>query len=154
MVLAGRRTARERWPRRAGRPPYPPAPACASRRAQPSVRELLNPFAFVGLGDEEVALRIDGEIVGAVELPGPVAGATEGADDFQRLSAQNVHLLIGSVDDDEKRLLRIDREPDVPHRSAAERLLRDEHFLNEGAVLPKDLQAIVRTIADVYEPIA
>jgi hypothetical protein len=91
--------------------------------AQPSVRELLHPLAFVRLGDEEVALRIDREIVGAVELARPSGRAAEGADNLQRLPAQDVDLLIGSVDDDEKRLFRIDGEPDVPHRSAAERVL-------------------------------
>src|SRR5438128_9077345 len=101
--------------------------------------EFLNAFAFVGLGDEEIAARIGRQIVRAVELARPVPRAAERVDDFERVPPHDVYLLIRAVDHDEKRLVRIVREGDVPHRSAAERILRDELLLDEAAVLSKHL---------------
>ena len=83
-----------------------------------------------------------------------MAGAAEGAHHLQRFAIEDVDLLIRTVGHDEERLIRIDREADVPDRSAAERLLRDEGFLHERPVLAEHLHAIVRAIADVDESVA
>src|SRR5437762_1079325 len=107
------------------------------------MREFLDALPLVGLGDEEIAAGIDGEIVRAVELSSPVAGAAERADHCERLPIEHVDLLVGAVGHDQELLLRVGREADVPHRSAAERLLRNEDFTHEGSVLVEDLDAIV-----------
>src|SRR5262249_44820301 len=113
------------------------------------VGELLNPLAFVGLGDEEVTARVDGEIVRAVELARPVSRAPERRDHLERLATQDVDLLVRAVDHDGEPLRGVGREADVPYRSAAEGLLRDERFLDERSVGLEDLQPVVRAIADV-----
>jgi hypothetical protein len=82
-----------------------------------------------------------------------MAGAAEGTEQLQRISIENIHLLVGSIDHERKLLLRIHRKADVPHRSAAERLFREEGFLNERAILSKDLKAIVGAVADIHEAI-
>src|SRR2546428_780691 len=64
---------------------------------QAEVRELLDAFAFVRFGDEEVALRIDGEVVRAVELASPVPRTAEFADHLQRLPLEDVDALIRAV---------------------------------------------------------
>src|SRR5437870_10377377 len=121
--------------------------------AQAEVRELLHAFAFVRFGDEEVALRIDREVVRAVELAGPVPRPAEFTDHPQRLPLEDVDALIRAVGNDEKRLPRIGREADVPDRPAAEGLTGDHDLADERAILPKNLNAIVRAIADVDEAV-
>src|SRR6185295_17984609 len=54
-----------------------------SSSAAAHVGELLDALALVGLGNKEVALRIDREVVRAVELSSPVAGGSEGAHDVE-----------------------------------------------------------------------
>src|SRR5207237_10577945 len=59
-----------------------------------SVPELLDALALVGFGDEQIAARVRGDVVLAVELAGPVSAAAERVDDLQRFMAQDVRLLI------------------------------------------------------------
>jgi len=118
------------------------------------VNEPLNALAFVGLSNEEVAFRIDGEIMRAVELSGPVPSVPERFDDSQRAAFENVDLLVGAIDDEREPLIRIGREADVPHRSAAEGLLRDEGLPDERAFLRENLQPVVRPVAHIDQTIA
>src|SRR5262245_29357821 len=74
---------------------------------QAGVAELLYSFAFIGFGDEEIALRVHREIVRAVELSGPVAVPSERAHDFKRLAIEDVDELVRAVVDEEIRLLRV-----------------------------------------------
>src|SRR5262249_60543263 len=71
----------------------------------------------------------------------------------ERLATQDVDLLVRAVDHDGEPLRGVGREADVPYRSAAEGLLRDERFLDERSVGLEDLQPVVRAIADVDEPV-
>ena len=57
------------------------------------------------------------------------------------------------VVDEQECLLRVGGEADVPDRSAAERVLRDHDLTNEAAVFREHLQAVVRSIAHVDEPV-
>src|SRR5260370_31759660 len=93
--------------------------------------------------DEQVALRIDGEVVGAVELSGPVAGTSEGAHHLEGIALEHMHLLVGAVGNEQELLTRIDGESDVPHRSAAERVLRHEGLLDERALSAKYLEPVI-----------
>src|SRR5581483_2081844 len=115
--------------------------------------ELLNALSLVRFGHEHVAHRVDGETVCAVELAGPVAGAAEGTDEGQRGSLEHVHTLIGAVGDEYEPLFGIDGEADVPHRAAAECPARDECLAHERAVLPEDLNPVVRPVAHVYQTV-
>src|SRR5207247_7754967 len=112
------------------------------------VDEFLDPLPLIRLGDEQIPLRVHREVVRAVKLPGPVPGASEGADDLQRLSIEDVYQLVRPVVNEQECLLGVGGEADVPHRSASERVLGDHDFAYEAAVLPEHLQAIVRAVAD------
>src|SRR6267143_6746337 len=129
--------------------------ACSmpSSSTRTRVRELLDALALVRFGNKKVALRVDGQVVGAVELPSPTTGAAKRADDLQRLAVEDIDLLIGAVGHDQERLFRIDGKPDVPHRATAERVLRDERFAHERPIFPEDLNPIVRAIAHVNQTI-
>src|SRR6266849_526567 len=83
--------------------------------AHSHVREFLQALPLVRLRDEQVALRIDGEVVGAVELSGPVAGTSEGAHHLEGIALEHMHLLVGAVGNEQELLTRIDGESDVPH---------------------------------------
>ena len=89
----------------------------------------------------------------AVELARPVASAAKLPDDAKRLPIEDVDALIGAVGYDQKLLLGIDAEPDVPYRAAAERLLGDHDLLHERSILAEDLDPIVGAIAHVDEAV-
>src|SRR5688572_23355202 len=110
------------------------------RRSETCKREFLHALSFVGLRDEQVTFRVHSEVVRAVELPGPPPRAAKGADDLERLSIEDIDELVRAVVDEQKRLARIAGEPDVPHRTASERLLRDNLFTHERAVFSEHLQ--------------
>src|SRR6185295_4185110 len=69
----------------------------SSSSATGRVEEFLDALAFIGLGNKEVALRIDREVVRAVELSSPVSGAAEGAHHLERLPIEDIDLLIRAV---------------------------------------------------------
>jgi len=89
-----------------------------------SERELLHALAFVGLGDEQVALRIHREVVRAVETARP-RRRRRTWHDRERLPPQHVDLPDGAVDDNQERL-RGSIENPRPTPIRPERGLRDE----------------------------
>src|SRR5215467_15727670 len=76
--------------------------------AGPNLNKLLHALPFISFCDEEVAFRVYGEVVRAVELSCPVAGSTKRAKNVQRLPIEDIDLLVGSVDHERKLLLWID----------------------------------------------
>src|SRR5579864_7800583 len=93
--------------------------------------EPLHALAFVRFPDEEIAAGIRGHDVCAVEVTGLMAGVSEGPHDFEGRPADEVDLLIGPVDHDEKRLVAVRGEDEIPDRPAAEGFLGDKSFLDE-----------------------
>jgi hypothetical protein len=75
--------------------------------AQTLVGELLDALALVRLGAIEVALRVRGDAVDAIELPRLAAAVAEAEKLFQRVAAKHVNLHVPAVRDVEVRLLRI-----------------------------------------------
>src|SRR5689334_6828063 len=61
-------------------------------RAHALVHELLHPLALVGLGRIQVALRVDGDAVHAVELPGLAAAVAEARHLLQSVAQHHAHL--------------------------------------------------------------
>src|SRR5215831_19990627 len=76
--------------------------------AGPDLNKLLHALPFISFRDEEVAFRVYGEVVRAVELSCPVAGSAKRAKNVQRLPIEDIDLLVGSVDHERKLLLWID----------------------------------------------
>ena len=66
---------------------------------EPDIDEFLDALAFVGLGDEDISLGIDREIVRPVELSRPPSRTAERADHFERVAPQHVHPLIRAICD-------------------------------------------------------
>ena len=62
-----------------------------------------------------------------------------------------MHSLILAIRHVDVALLRIAREGDVPGRSGAEGVLRDEILLDELAFTREHLDAIVHAVTDVHE---
>ena len=118
-----------------------------------NLNELLDPLSLVCFRNEDISLRVHGEIVRTIELSCPMPGPAERIEHFERFAIQHIHLLIRSVVHERKPLLRIDREADIPYRSATERILGDEGFLYKCAVLSKDLKAIIGAVANVHEAV-
>ena len=129
------------------------SPALFATGSDPFVDELLQAPSFVGLGREDVPLRVGRDAVDGEELPRLAAAVAEAGEDLQRLAIEHVDLLVLPVGEVEILLLRILRERDVPHRAVAERLRRDERLLHERAVGLEHLDAIVRPVADVDEAV-
>src|SRR6185436_4114165 len=88
--------------------------------------EFLYALSFERLTCVEHALRIHGQAADASELSGIPPAVAELTDDVERGAIDDPDLLVLCVGDEEKLLLGIGRERDVPDRSARERRLRDE----------------------------
>ena len=88
------------------------------------------------------------------ELAGLTAAIAEPGENLERLAVHHVHALVLAVGEVEILLLRVARERDVPHRTVAAGFLGHAHFLHELAVLLEHLDTVVRTVADVHEPVA
>ena len=58
--------------------------------------------------------------------------------------------LVGAICVEEDSLRIVGREIDIPGGTHAERLLGDEYFFYERAVLLKDLDTVVSAVADVH----
>src|SRR5262245_22168875 len=114
------------------------------------------------LAGVNVAARVDGDAAHREELPRQASARAEAADFRERVALQDDHFLVVAVRDEEISLLRITRQREVPRRSPrrhdaelpadgrAHRVLRDNAFLDELAVLLENLDSIARAIADVH----
>src|SRR5579862_1101561 len=99
-------------------------------RSEAFVREALHALPFVGFGDVDIPLRVDGNAVGAEELawlPPPVA---ETRQLVKRLALEDVYLLVAAVRQIKVLLLRVLRKGDVPHRPIGQRPPLDELLLH------------------------
>src|SRR6266496_5096989 len=76
-------------------------------RRKPFIHELLQAPALVGLGSVDVALRIGGDAVHSVELTRLPPAVAEARQDFERITLDDVHLLIAAVGEVDVLLLRI-----------------------------------------------
>src|SRR5439155_6379591 len=117
------------------------------------VHKLLQPLTAIRFGRVEVALRVGRDAVDGVELSRLAAAVAKRRQLGERFAIEDMDLFVRAIRQVEILLLRILRERNVPRRSVALRVLRDEHFLLELAVLREYLDAIVRTIADVDETV-
>src|ERR1043166_2395985 len=117
------------------------------------VYELLNALALVGLRRIDVALRVRRDAVHREELARLAAAVTELRKNLQRLPVHHVRALFLAVRQEDVLLLRILRERDVPHRAVSPGLWLDDLLLHELAILPEDLNAIVRAIAHIHQSI-
>src|SRR5215813_11903122 len=117
------------------------------------IHELLEALSFVRFRYVDVPLGIGRNIVRAIELTCPVSTASELADNLQRFTAKNPNDLICSIRNNQKLLCPVGRECDIPYRSASKRLFGDERLSHERSVLLKNLNAIVRPIANIDKSI-
>src|SRR3970282_1255916 len=124
-----------------------------SDRGHSLVDELLNALPFVGFRGVDVALRIGGDAVHAVELTRlPPAGA-EAGEDFELLPVDDVDLLVLAVGEVDVPLLGVSGEGDVPDRPASEGLSRDDELVHVLPAQTEDLDAISHAVADVQKPV-
>src|SRR5436305_12365290 len=119
-------------------------------RGQP---ELLNALSGVNFGGIHVALAVDRHGMDPVELPGVAAVAPEAAGDGALVAPDDADLVVFTVGAEQIALVRIWPYRDVPNRAIAERVLLEEPFLDEGAVLPEHLDAVVDAVADIDQPV-
>src|SRR5215467_9206316 len=115
--------------------------------------EPLGPFARVHFGRVDVALGVYRQIVHPVKLSGLPPVAAELAHDLAIVAQERPDVIVLSVGVVEPRLRRVVRDVDVPDRAAAARGRRDHELLHERAVLLEDLDAIVRPVAHVEQPV-
>src|SRR6185503_18734312 len=76
------------------------------RRPETAIHKLLDALSFVSFTNVEIALRVAGHHVRAVELARLMPGVTERAQHLQRLPVEDPDLLIGAVVDDQMLLRR------------------------------------------------
>src|SRR5829696_3645188 len=115
----------------------------------------------MGVARMHVSLPVDRDTAYGEELSRITAAAAECPDRRERVALQDVYLLIVAVGDEHVTLLGVIRKREIPCRAVgrdhaelsghrrAERILRDDRFLHEGAVLAKHLNAVAAAIADV-----
>src|SRR5438067_4768310 len=115
--------------------------------------ELLDTFAVVDLGRIDVTFGVDRHRVNPVKLPGVAAAAAEGADDAAVLALEHPHLVVLAIGAQQIDLPGVGPDRNVPHRAVAERILLEEPYLDERAVLPEHLDAVVHAVADVDQSV-
>src|SRR3954454_6175690 len=115
--------------------------------------EFLDTLSAVDLGRVDVAFGIDRHRVNPVKLPGVAAAAAEGADDRAVLALEHPDLVVLAIGAQQISLSGIGPDRDVPNRAVAERILLEEPLLDEGAVPPKHLDAIVHAVADIDQTV-
>src|SRR5438093_2284789 len=118
------------------------------------VDELLKALPFVSLRNVNVAFGIGRDVLGAIELTGPVSATAEFTYQIQRFTANDPYHLIRSIRNNEEALSAIGGKRDIPHGSTSKRLLRKKRFSDERAILLENLNAIVCPIANVNEPVS
>ena len=122
-------------------------------RAKALEDEFLHPLSFVGFGGVEVALRIRGNAVDGVELAGLAASVAEIGEFFQGIAEQNVNAVIGAVSQKHELLVGVFGKRDVEYGAVTERVLFDEGFFDERAVLLEHLNAVVGAITNVEQAV-
>src|SRR5918994_3559201 len=122
-------------------------------RADALVVELLQALSFVGLDRVNVALRVERHVVRCVELSRTAATAAEVADDLKRIAQQRPDAVVRAVRNEEMALRLVVRERGVEDDAVTERVLLYLSFLDERAVLPEDLDTVVRAVADIHEAV-
>src|ERR1041385_3480588 len=120
-------------------------------RTNALVYKLLHSLATVGLGSEDIALRIGSNAVDRVELARLPSAVAEAGQHFERLAVQYVDLLVGSVSQEDVFLLRILRKRDIPNGTVAAGLFVQDLLFDVSPILFEDLNAIVGTVADIEE---
>ena len=91
---------------------------------------------------------------GAIELARVAAALAEVVRHLQRLTVDDVDLLVAAVGHEDVLLLRVLREGDVPHRTVASESFSILTLLHELAFLREHLHAVVDAVADVHEVVA
>src|SRR3984893_9324136 len=115
------------------------------------IHELLDALALEGLGRIDVALGIDCDAMHAEEFTRYAPAVAEAGQNVHRRAIHDVHFLVLAIGEIDVLLLRILGECDLPSRPGPQRLLRDKNFLHEGPIWIEYLDAVVHTIADVYQ---
>ncbi len=123
------------------------------RDRRPHIAEFLRALPGVDLGRVDVALGVDCEIVHPVEFAGVAAVASERADHRAVVAHEGADLIVGAVGIEQVGLLAVDPEVEVPDRACSARRLLVGELLHEAAVLVEHLDAVVRAIADIDQPI-
>ena len=71
------------------------------------VDELLHPLALVSLGRVDVAFRIGGDAVHAIELAGLASAVAEVGNLLERVAQDDAHFFVGAVGEENEFLLRV-----------------------------------------------
>src|SRR5262249_33376071 len=129
----------------------------ATRRASVLCRtdaledEPLGPLARVDFGRVDVALGVYRQIVHPVKLSGLPPVPPELAHDLAVVAQQGPDVIVLAVGVVEPGLRRVVRDVEIPDRAGAARGRRDYELLHERAVLPEELDAVVRALAHVAQ---
>ena len=80
--------------------------------------------------------------------------ASEEAHDLQRFAIHDIHFFVAAIRHVEELLLRVGRERDVERGAFGARgFPLDVVFLDEGAVQPEHLDAIVHAVAYIHQAV-
>src|SRR5262249_583136 len=101
------------------------------------------------LGREDVALPVDRDVVQRRELTDLPSGSAKATERLLRGAIDDTNLAVHAVDHVDQLLPFIGRECEVVDRTRAARCFLEDVLGDEAAILTKDLQAVVGTIADV-----
>src|SRR6266481_79120 len=88
-----------------------------------------------------------------IKLAGLTSAIAEAGQDFKRIAKQDVDFFIRTVSQENVFLLGILGKGDVPDRPVTQSFCGDEGLFDEGAIFLEDLDAVVRTVADVEEAV-
>src|SRR5215467_3072986 len=117
------------------------------------IQEPLHALTAIRFGCVDVALRIRRDAVDGIELSGLPTAVAKARQGFQRITQQNVDLLIRSIDEVDVLLLRILRKGDIPYRTVTQSSLLDELFLHIRSIFLEHLNPIVHAIAYIKEAV-
>src|SRR5262252_4474634 len=115
--------------------------------------EPLGPLARVHFGRVDVAPGVYRQIVHPVKLSGLAPVPAELAHDLAVVAQERPDVIVLAVGVVEPGLRRVVRNVEIPDRAVAARGRRDHELLHERAVLLEDLDAVVRPVADVEQPV-
>src|SRR6516162_1582547 len=125
----------------------------ARHRADALIDEFLYPLTLVSFSRVEIALGIGRNAVHAVELTGLAPAVAERGYFLERFAHNDTDALVLTVCQQEKFLLGVLGERDVPNRSRPAGVLGIKRFLHESSVRPENLQSIISAVTDIDEPI-
>src|SRR5437879_10690267 len=86
-----------------------------------------------------------------IKLAGLTSAIAEAGQDFKRIAKQDVDFFIRTVSQENVFLLGILGKGDVPDRPVTQGSCGDEGLFDEGAIFLEDLDAVVRTVADIKQ---